>query len=116
MFAYPDGEWQYGSQEAPVSFEAVIPAASRTELLSLKGPQAIERFIVKVEADRMEQALRKMLLHITLMSILAQVQCPLGDFGAALGINFDAVPFTVGADGEMVCRFVMPFSDPRRWN
>ena len=39
------------------------------------------------------------------------MQSPVGDFfGAAPGINpFQSLPFTVGLDGTMVCRFVMPF-------
>jgi len=79
----------------------------------LRGPSAIERLSIRLQATDLDQALRQTVLHITFDGHQdAQVQCPVGDFfGAAPGINpYNSVPFTVRGDGTMVSRFVMPFA------
>jgi len=86
-------------------------------VLSLKGPQAIERLTLKVHAQDVDRALRQTLLCITADDYpWAQVQSPVGDFfGAAPGINpFNALPFDVQPDGTMTCRYVMPFESSLR--
>jgi hypothetical protein len=56
--------------------------------------------------------LRQTVLHIVCDGFpRGQVLSPVGDFfGAAPGVNpYRSLPFSVGEDGSMTCRFVMPF-------
>lgn len=109
----PDGAWPYISKSEPRVFNLTVKADSRADAVSLDGPAAIERLVVKVEAVDMKKALRQTVMHISCDGARwGQVQCPVGDFfGAAPGINpYDSAPFTVRPDGTMVSRYVMPFS------
>lgn len=110
--ADPDIHWQYRSSQEPIPLAASIAAGRKKEILSLEGPQAIERLTLKIHAQDIDKALRQTLLHISFDNYpWGQVQCPVGDFfGAAPGINpYQSTPFTVHPDGTMVCRFTMPF-------
>jgi hypothetical protein len=108
----PDRNFLPHSPEPPLTISASIAPSEKKEILSLKGPAALEILAIKLKAQNMEKALRQTLLHIVCDDYpWGQVQSPLGDFfGAAPGINpFDSLPFTVRPDGTMVCRYVMPF-------
>lgn len=81
---------------------------------SVTGSAAIKRLAAFITAQNVEKALRQTVLEIRFDgSPWGQVQSPLGDFfGAAPGINpYESLPFTVLADGRMVCRYFMPFKD-----
>ena len=109
----PDSEWKYSSSEEAVAIVATVPAKEMQEVLHLDGPKALECLSLKVYAKELDKALRQTILHIICDEYpWGQVQSPIGDFfGAAPGINpFNSVPFTVGSDGVMTCRFVMPFA------
>ncbi|MGC9328642.1 MAG: glycoside hydrolase family 172 protein, partial [Candidatus Hinthialibacter sp.] len=113
----PDANWIYASAEAPIEMAAVVAPGESKEMLFQKGPKAVERLTLKVHAADLDAALRQTILEIHFDEHpWGQVQSPLGDFfGAAPGINpFDSVPFTVKPDGEMTCRFVMPFKQSVR--
>jgi len=117
VLAHPDEEWTWGSSREPVAITSTVPAGGREDVLALEGPAAIERLTLRVQAQDVDAALRQGLLHIVFdESPRGQVQAPLGDFfGAAPGINpFDSVPFTVRADGTMICRLWMPFRESAR--
>ena len=77
---------------------------------SFEGPGAIRRLAVKLSADDLESASRKVVLSIACDGE-PTVVCPVGDFfGSGLGVN----PYTswwraVDDDGWMTCYWVMPF-------
>ncbi|MCC6125186.1 MAG: DUF2961 domain-containing protein [Pirellulales bacterium] len=85
---------------------------SWTETLDQKESAAVRELILKIRAEKLDEALRGCLLRISFdFSQRPQVEAPLGDFFASgPGINpFSSLPFTVAADGTMTCRFVMPY-------
>ena len=98
--------------------DAVVPGGGSADLLTIgDGPGAIAELTLRVRADDLDRALRQTVLHIAFDGAQdPQVQSPVGDFfGAGPGVNpFDSAPFTVGLDGTMTCRFVMPFASSAR--
>jgi len=113
VLANPNKHWPYTASHEPLSMEATVEPGKSATLLTVKGPQALERLTLKVSAREIDQALRQTLLHIAFDEYRwAQVQSPIGDFfGAAPGINpYESVPFTVKPDGTMTTRYVMPFA------
>lgn len=105
--------WPYQSPLEPIAFQQAVTPNATAELLQLKGPQALERLTLRVKAEDTDRALRQTILSIFFDDHRwGQVQCPLGDFfGVAPGINpYDALPFSVEPNGDMTCRFVMPFA------
>lgn len=73
--------------------------------------QAVYRFMCRIKAEDMEEALRGTLLKIYFDDKeTPKVVTPLGDFFAtAPGLNpYDSLPMTVREDGWMVCNWVMP--------
>lgn len=111
--------------DAPVPGLAMLPKplaadlapGQSKELLSLDGPGAVRSFWLRLQADNLDAALRQTVLEIQCDGFpRGQVQCPVGDFfGAAPGINpYRSLPFSVGADERMTCRFVMPFEKSLR--
>ncbi len=100
------------SSDSPLSFRTSIPPFEKRDLLSLEGPRAVEKLVLKLESGDMDMVLRKTILHILCDDApWGQVQSPVGDFfGAAPGINpCVSLPFSVHPDGTMVCRFLVPF-------
>ena len=117
MLSDPGNRWQYSSDEEPIDISAVILPGENKEVLFRKGPKAVERLVLRVHADRPDKALRQTVLQIHFDEYpWGQVQAPLGDFfGAAPGINpYNSVPFTVKPNGEMICRYIMPFKQSVR--
>ncbi|MBN1851147.1 MAG: DUF2961 domain-containing protein [Pirellulales bacterium] len=113
VLAKPGDMWEYQSSQEAAPIEATILPQQTAEVLALEGPQAIERITLNLAAKDLDRALRRTILHIVCDDYpWGQVQSPVGDFfGAAPGVNpFDSVPFTVRPDGEMTCRFIMPFA------
>ncbi len=97
--------------------DILVPPGETRTALELGGPGALERFWLRLEADRLETALRQTVLRIVCDgSPRGQVESPVGDFfGAAPGINpYESLPFSVREDGRMICRFVMPFEKSLR--
>ncbi len=90
-------------------------AAGSTENLDLpKGPAAISSMELQVHPDgtvNVEQALRSLILEIEFDGEQT-VWCPITDFfGSGSGINaLESWYRTVNADGDMVCRWVMPYA------
>ena len=100
------------------SFELKVPADGRKTLYETQhGPAAISHFMVSVDADDVERALRRIILRIHFDgSPDPQVEAPLGDFFASGPgvIPFSTLPMTVKPDGTMTCRFLMPFAESAR--
>jgi len=106
-------DWACRSQLEPVALNKRIAARQTAELLALEGPQAIEQLTLNITAADIDAALRQTILRIRFDDhTWGQIQSPLGDFfGAAPGVNpYESVPFSVKANGDMICRFVMPFA------
>lgn len=115
----PDENLQPISEEVPLEFAATIQPGAEQEILSIEGPKALERLILRLQAEDMDLALRQTLIHVICDDYpWGQVQSPVGDlFGAAPGINpYQSLPFTVRPDGNMICRFVMPFEKNMKIN
>ena len=112
MLRNPQARWKYSPTLEPIAINAEISPGKEEEILSIDGPKAIERLTLKISAKDIDRALRQTVMRIIFDDYpWGQVQSPVGDFfGAAPGINpYDSVPFIVGPDGDMTCRFVMPF-------
>jgi hypothetical protein len=108
----PDARLALRSDRPSADFSARLEPAASDTLLTFKGPAAVERFTLKIEADDIHSALRQTVLSIVCDDYpWGQVQSPAGDFfGAAPGVNpYQSLPFTVREDGSMVCRWIMPF-------
>jgi hypothetical protein len=91
-----------------------LKPGERKVVKSVVGMSAIQRIASFIEAKDIDKALRQTVMEIRFDgSPWGQVQAPVGDFfGAAPGINpYESLPFTVMADGRMVCRYYMPFRD-----
>lgn len=76
------------------------------------GPGAVRELKLRLDAHSVDAALRGCLLRIAFDgSQRPQVEAPVGDFFASgPGVNpFSSLPFTVGPDGTLACRFVMPY-------
>lgn len=79
---------------------------------SIKGPGAIRALTVRIQAQKMAQALRSTVVTMEFDGE-STVWCPLGDFfGSGVGLN----PYRdwwrrVDASGEMVCFWVMPYRE-----
>jgi len=86
----------------------MAPGVSR-EMVLLEGPgvnpsRAIAQMEASVQADRMIDALRKVLVAITFDSAKSpQIEAPLGDFfGTAVGANpLSTLPLQVTASGKL---------------
>jgi hypothetical protein len=93
-------------------FDASVAPGASAVLASFSGPKAIRtiQFQWAPTGDCDEPALRAAILSIAFDGEIS-VETPLGDFFAsAPGINpFESLPFSVGKDGRMECRWVMPF-------
>jgi len=89
-----------------------IPGNQSMDLVKKEGSWAVDFFSMKIGARDLESALRSNILNIYFDDAeIPQVHAPIGDFfGAAPGLNpYESYPFSVHADGSMICRFVMPF-------
>ena len=109
----PDKHFPAKSGETQKTFLATLKPSEKQDVLTLQGPQAIEKLTLQLRAEDIDKALRQTILHIIFDEHpWGQIQSPLGDFfGAAPGINpYQSLPFSVQPDGAMTCRFVMPFS------
>ena len=108
----PDTYYRLPAAERERSFTAVIGPSEKKEVVSLEGPGASGRFVLELGAEDPDRALRETVLRIVCDGYPeGQVESPVGDFfGAAPGINpSQSLPFTIRPDGNMVCRFIMPF-------
>lgn len=106
-------DWTYQSQLEPIPLHQQVAAGQTAELLTMEGPRAIERLTLKLTAADRDLALRQTILRISFDDhTWGQIQSPVGDFfGVAPGVNpYESAPFSVRPDGEMICRFVMPFA------
>ena len=77
-----------------------------------RGPGAVRHLRLRLHADTPEEALRRCLLRVFFDgSQRPQVEAPVGDFFASgPGVNpYSSLPIDVAPDGNMTCRFVMPF-------
>ena len=110
--AEPDAVPALPSSDPARRLETTLAPGETKEVLQLKGPGAVGRFWLRLDAPNLDAALRQTVLKVRCDGApRGQVQCPVGDFfGAAPGINpYRSLPFTVGPDGRMASRFVMPF-------
>ncbi len=100
------------AHQKPKWVDLELAPSEKKTLAECEGPQAVNLLQVQLSAKDLDLALRQTVLWITFDGYpWAQVQSPVGDFfGAAPGVNpFQSLPFSVRPDGEMICRFVMPF-------
>ncbi len=91
---------------------AIEPGRNWTWSPEPKGPGAVRELRLRVDAAPLDLALRGCLLRISFDgSQRPQVEAPVGDFFASgPGVNpFSSLPFSVEADGTLVCRWVMPY-------
>jgi hypothetical protein len=96
----------------PKAFDVELVPGERKEALRLEGPGALRSLWLRLAADDAEAGLRQTVLHVVCDGFpRGQVESPVGDFfGAAPGVNpCQSLPFSVGEDGRMTCRFVMPY-------
>ena len=103
---------EQNTDDIPVSLVIYVPPLQRKTIFSENGAGALSYLSIKLNASDIESALRMNILSIWFDdSSVPQVHAPLGDFfGAAPGINpYKSLPFTVQADGTMICSFVMPY-------
>ena len=113
----PDVFWSYVSGKKPEPFDVTVEPDTFVEALTLKGPAAIERLTVLLDAGDRDLALRQTIIHVICDGARwGQVQSPVGDFfGAAPGINpYNSAPFSVSPEGSMTSRFVMPCAEEIR--
>jgi hypothetical protein len=93
-------------------FDVQVAPGQEATLAKLTGPQAISRFQVRWAPadDRDEPALRSTVVEMTFDGEQT-VAAPLGDFfGTAPGLNaYESLPLSVTKDGQLDCRWVMPF-------
>ncbi len=90
--------------------------SAREFVFDLKeGNRAINYLEVNVEAEDMDEALRKTRL-IMEFDRVQTINCPLGDFfGSGAGLNpFEDWMRTVKKNGEMCCRWIMPYEKSAR--
>lgn len=94
------------------AFDVAVEPGQAAPLAALTGPAAVARLRIQwtPTADRDEPALRSTLLEMAFDGD-ATVASPLGDFfGTAPGLNaYDSLPLSVGKDGKLESRWVMPF-------
>ncbi len=110
--ADPDARPASPSAKPARDFGVSLAPGEKREVIRLDGPGAIEKFRLRLQADDLDAALRQTVLNVVCDGYpRGQVQSPVGDFfGAAPGVNpYRSLPFSVGEDGWMTCRFVMPF-------
>jgi hypothetical protein len=94
-------------------------AAGATEMLDLpSGPAAVEQLELQVEPNGLtnsEQTLRSLILKMNFDGEQT-VWCPVTDFfGSGVGINpLQGWYRTVNADGDMICRWAMPYAKSAR--
>ncbi len=103
-----------GSSGGGETWSVELGPGERKETWRAVGAGAIRWLKLRVEAAQRDLALRQTILHGVFDNYpWGQVQSPVGDFfGAAPGVNpYVSLPFTVGADGQMVSRFVMPYQE-----
>ncbi|MDP8242905.1 MAG: DUF2961 domain-containing protein [Candidatus Hinthialibacter antarcticus] len=109
-----DGEWQYKSEKEALPLNAMLKAGETVSSIKHKGSGAIERLTLQLKADDLNAALRQTVMKISFDGFQTeQIISPVGDFfGAAPGVNpYTSLPFTVTPEGEMTCRYVMPFRE-----
>jgi hypothetical protein len=102
-----------GLGEAVKLAGALEPGRNWTWSPASTGPGAIRELKLRLDAEKLHVALRGCLLRIACDgSQRPQVEAPVGDFFASgPGVNaFSSLPFSVDAEGTMVCRFVMPYA------
>ncbi|HQR07569.1 MAG TPA: DUF2961 domain-containing protein [Gemmatales bacterium] len=108
-------------QQVTLDPPQLAPGAGK-ELVLLEGPglnpnRAIVQIDATLTADRMIDALRKVLVSITFDgSAVPQVEVPLGDFfGTAAGANpLGTLPLQVSASGKLTTRWIMPYAKNAR--
>lgn len=92
--------------------DAQVQPGQAAVLASLSGPRAISRLRVRwtPSGDRDEPALRSTVLEMTFDG-QTTVVAPMGDFfGTAPGLNaYESLPLSVSKDGQLECRWFMPF-------
>lgn len=94
-------------------FSVACAPDKRETLLALDGGGKVVEFALRAaDADPQEALRRVVLLGFFDGAAIPQIETPLGAFFASWpGITpYDSLPVTVGPDGLMVCRFVMPFA------
>ena len=87
-----------------------ISAKSSEEVKLKTGNRAINYLVVKISAEDMKKALRTTFLQLSFDG-KETINCPVGDFfGSGLGLNpLEDWMRTVKQNGEMSCRWVMPY-------
>ncbi|MEP0766208.1 MAG: DUF2961 domain-containing protein [Fimbriimonadia bacterium] len=100
---------------SPSPIAVTIEPGRSATIFEAKGPADITGFVLRCEAEDVAKALRGCVLT-GVFDGKETIWAPVGDFfGTAPGINpFDAVPLQVNENGEMICRWIMPFQQGAR--
>lgn len=97
-----------------VEFRYNLFANRSTDALRIEdGPGALAMLQIRLLSHDVEAALRGVVMRVYFDDFSApHIQSPVGDFfGLAPGrVAYQTLPFHVTADGQMTCRFVMPFA------
>jgi hypothetical protein len=93
------------------AFEARLHPDEDTVLWKAEGPRSVCELSVRIDAANLKSAARGLVLRMAFDGQWT-VESPLGDFfGTAPGlIPYESVPLGMTGDGEMWCRFRMPFA------
>jgi len=108
----PQAQFEHPTPGQGVGVEAVVEPDGRAELARIDGPAAVQELTLQLKADDLHQALRQVILKGYFDGAQQpQIEVPIGDFfGSGPGLSpLDTLPTTVGPDGTMTCRFLMPF-------
>ncbi len=95
-----------------IEWDVALEAGESADLFDTDQTGAIDQITLKIDAEDTWRALRQVILRGFFDDAdRSQIESPAGDFfGSGPGIApFATLPMTVTPDGEMTCRFVMPF-------
>jgi hypothetical protein len=98
--------------------ESRLEPGQQVEIFNLEGSGAVQQFRLRIQAERMPEALRSLVLVGRFDDAPApQVECPVGDFfGTSPGLNsYTSFPFSVLNDGNLTCNWTMPYARRARF-
>lgn len=115
ILADPGANWEPpGEGVTRIIGNLSVGPGERKELLKVEKPGAIQLLHLRPRADDLHRALRQVVLRGYFDGASQpQIEAPIGDFfGSGPGVSpYDSLPMTVDSNGQMTCRFLMPFRE-----